>query len=354
MKPTTSPGFLSGIIEGFYGRPWSHETRLNYADYLQGLGLNCAVYCPKADPYLRKHWREHWPRSQWRALQDLAAHYRRRGLVWGPGLSPFALYQNYGDVQRRELRRKVLQLQELEPGCLAILFDDMPGGLADLAARQSAIIEDICHWLPQMRILVCPTYYSLDPVLERHFGARPADYWLDLGRRLPPDVAIFWTGNRVCSEAITVEDVLAISGQLRRPLVLWDNYPVNDGAVRSRYLYCDPLPGRQADLKQHLAGHLCNPMNQGVMSLPALTGLAALYGNRVQEDAWLPRVLGPETWQRLLENRDEFQSQGLDGMGERRCLELAGRYQALPGRAAAEVAGWLRGEYNFDPACLTD
>ena len=34
--------------------------------------------------------------------------------------------------------------------------------------------------------------------------------------------------------------------------------------------------------------------------------------------------------------------------------ELALEYTALPGEAAAEVAGWLQGEYTFDPACLTD
>ena len=41
-------------------------------------------------------------------------------------------------------------------------------------------------------------------------------------------------------------------------------------------------------------------------------------------------------------------------MGAQRCSELALEYAELPGEAAAEVGGWLRGEYAFDPACLTD
>jgi hypothetical protein len=40
--------------------------------------------------------------------------------------------------------------------------------------------------------------------------------------------------------------------------------------------------------------------------------------------------------------------------GEARLTELAAVYEQLPGEAAREVAGWLRGEYTFDPACLTD
>ena len=53
---TASGVFLSGVIEGFYGRPWALQTRLAYADYLLQAGLNTYIYCPKADPCLRKHW----------------------------------------------------------------------------------------------------------------------------------------------------------------------------------------------------------------------------------------------------------------------------------------------------------
>lgn len=346
--------FLCGVIEGFYGRPWSHATRLAYAEFLPALGLNTSIYCPKADPFLRKRWREQWPAAQWRQLRELSARYRQCGLYWGPGLSPFALYQDYGAVQQRQLRAKVAQLLELEPGLLAILFDDMPGDLPDLAARQAGIIADVRGWAPGLPLLVCPTYYSFDPVLEKYFGNRPDGYWPQLARELPADTAIFWTGNQVCSESVTREDVRRISRQLAHPLVLWDNYPVNDGAARSRHLYCQPLAGRDPDLRQALAGHLCNPMNQALVSLPALSGLATLYGRAPANDDWLVTALGAATWQQLQENAGEFRELGLDGMGAQRCRELAQSYQALPGAAAAEVAGWLRGEYTFDPACLTD
>ncbi len=354
MVQRNPPGFLTGIVEGFYGQPWPDEIRLAYAGYMSHLGLNTAIYCPKADPYLRKRWRENWPEQRWRYLRALAASHRERGVLWGPGLSPFALYQNYGETQRQSLRDKVLRLAELEPGLLAILFDDMPGGLADLAARQAAIVTDIQQWMPDQRLLVCPTYYSFDPLLEKHFGPRPVNYWEQLGHQLPSGVDIFWTGDAVCSDAIDEQSIATISNLLGRPPVLWDNYPVNDGAVRSRHLYCQPFSGRQPVLRKVLAGHLCNPMNQGLLSLPAIAGLAALYDTAPRDDAWLCEVLGVATWKRLCGDQQEFMAAGLDAMGEQRCGELAQAYAALPGQAAAEVAGWLRGEYTFDPACLTD
>lgn len=346
--------FLCGVIEGFYGRPWLPETRLAYATFLGQLGLNTYLYCPKADPFLRKRWQEHWPPQEWLQLQKLGGRYRKAGLNWGVGLSPFALYREYNRRQKAQLRAKLAQLAELDAPLLAILFDDMPGRMEDLALRQADIVADVCHWSEGVRVLVCPTYYSFDPVLEKHFGAMPERYRERLGQALPSEVDIFWTGNRVCSDSVCAQDIRAVEEEFGRPVVLWDNYPVNDGAVRSNFLYCHPLANREPEIAPLLRGHLCNPMNQGLLSLPALAGLSVLHGRVAPGEATLADALGPGTWLQLLRDREAFRSQGLSGLGERRRAELARCYEALPGPAAREVAGWLRGEYTFDPACLTD
>lgn len=350
MKSTE---FLAGVIEGFYGRAWSFDTRLAYADYLAEAGLNTCIYCPKGDLYLRSRWQEQWPDEQWRELLALSAAYRQRGISWGVGLSPVELYRNYGAPERATLRQKVERLGELGAPIIAILFDDMPGDLDALATRQAQIVADVCEWLPGVRLLVCPTYYSFDSVLERYFGDMPADYWPQLGRELPSASEIFWTGNQVCSASIDTEDIEAIVEQLARPVILWDNYPVNDGAVRSNFLYTHKLSARSPALRPLLSGHLCNPMNQGLLSLPALSGLAELYGNGGLNSAALSRILGAATWERVSRDQRVFEHEGLSGLGPHRCQMLASEYSGLPGPAAAEVAQWLRGEYSFDPACLT-
>jgi len=350
---TSSTEFLAGIIEGFYGRTWTFDTRVAYADYLVEAGLNTCIYCPKGDLYLRRNWQEDWPEAEWRELVLLSSAYKLRGINWGVGLSPVELYRNYGLPERAALKRKVERLGQLHAPVIAVLFDDMPGDLQSLATRQAEIVADVCHWLPGVHVLVCPTYYSFDPVLEKYFGRMPLDYWSQLGRELPQDVGIFWTGNKVCSEAITVSDIEAIVQQLQRPVILWDNYPVNDGAVRSNFLYTSKLHSRSPALRPLLTGHLCNPMNQGLLSLPALSGLAALYGNGLFNEDALSRILGPATWERVTRDQGVFERAGLSGLGEQRCKVLAAEYAQLSGPAAAEVAQWLRGEYRFDPDCLT-
>ena len=251
------------------------------------------------------------------------------------------------------MQAKLGEIAQLRAPLLAILFDDMPGAIENLAIRQAEILHDVAAWMPGVRLLVCPTYYSFDPTLEKHFGAMPQDYWSTLGELLPARVDVFWTGNRVCSERIAVADIEAINRLLGRRVALWDNYPVNDGAVRSRYLYTRALSERDPGLRSCLAGHLCNPMNQGVLSLPALTGLAALYGAAPAAD-WLADTLGAAAWSALQEDGKCFEQRGLDALDSAERQALVSKYEALPGPAAAEVAGWLRGEYTFDPACLTD
>jgi hypothetical protein len=345
--------FLTGVIEGFYGRTWPAKTRLAYAQYLAEAGLNTFIYCPKGDAFLRKRWQEDWPEPEWRELVRLSSAYRHRQLNFGVGLSPDALYRQYGAPQRDMLRRKIGRLSELSSPLIAILFDDMPGDLDCLAERQAEIVADVCHWLPGVRVLACPTYYSLDPLLEKYFGEKPSGYWPDLGRLLPPDVDIFWTGEHVCSKTIDVAHLRSITEQVGRPLTLWDNYPVNDGGDRCDYLFTSRLSGREPGIREYLKGHLCNPMNQGLLSLPALSGLAELYGAGGLDGEALAGILGPDTWALLSRDRQLFEERGLQGMGDERCRQLAEEYGRLGGPAAQEIAGWLRGDYAFDPACLT-
>jgi hypothetical protein len=133
-------------VEGFYGREWSWELRRDYAGFLHALGLNTYLYCPKSDPFLRKRWRENWPESTRRSLIQLGEVYRQCDLLWGVGLSPFALYLDYSRTQRARLKARIGEINDLGGSLLAVLFDDMPGDCPDLAVRQGEIVADIRAW----------------------------------------------------------------------------------------------------------------------------------------------------------------------------------------------------------------
>ena len=65
-----------GVIEGFYGNPWSHADRLRQFDFYGKNKLNIYVYGPKDDPYHRSHWRQPYPEKEAAQLKELvdAAH----------------------------------------------------------------------------------------------------------------------------------------------------------------------------------------------------------------------------------------------------------------------------------------
>ena len=42
-------------------------------------------------------------------------------------------------------------------------------------------------------------------------------------------VEFFWTGNKVLSDDISVDDIQKANALFDRKVFIWDNYPVNDG-----------------------------------------------------------------------------------------------------------------------------
>jgi hypothetical protein len=75
----------------------------------------------------------------------------------------------------------------------------------------------------------------------------------------------------VVSKAITLSHVRRIAKKIQRPLLLWDNYPVNDLSMREE-LHIAPLTGRDPRLPESVYGYLNNPLLQEQLSfLPLAT-----------------------------------------------------------------------------------
>lgn len=351
--------FYYGLIEGFYGRQWPHQQRLDYADFLQQHGFEAYIYAPKGDRSLRNHWREPEAEAHWPQLAELSAHYRQRGLRWGLGLSPLGLADAYEEKDRQQLRDKIRCINTLQPDMLCILFDDTRGDSPGLAQRQLQITEDIIAVSSAGQHSVCPTYYSYDPALETLFGVMPEDYWHRLGRELPASIDLFWTGNQVVSPAYCHSDLEQITEAFQRKPLLWDNYPVNDGRKTSQYLFLKPYSGRPWQLQQWTAGHLVNPMNQPALSELVLPSLAAVYRQQsvYNPDAALQRALdslgNKELSAQLQLDLELFSERGLEQLTSALRDEKAQCYRQFSHPAAIEIVDWLAGRYAFDPECLT-
>ena len=50
-----------GVIEGFYGNPWSHANRMSQLAFYGKHKMNVYVYGPKDDPYHHSRWYEPYP-----------------------------------------------------------------------------------------------------------------------------------------------------------------------------------------------------------------------------------------------------------------------------------------------------
>ncbi len=340
-----------GLIEGFFGRPWSWRERAETIEFLAPRGYRFYLYAPKADAYLRRDWQGLHPDVEMDRLATLAAHCRKLGVRFGIGLSPFELHLQPGRDWQDALARKLAHLDALRPDDLAILFDDMRGDMEGLADRQAAIVAFAAERSRATRILMCPSYYSDDPILDSAFGKRPEGYLARLGKLLDPAVEMFWTGPEVCSREFSPGHLARVAEQMGRRPFLWDNYPVNDGARMSQHLHLRAFTGRPAEMARQIAAHGINPASQPVLSrIPALT-LADSYadGDGYDYAASFRRgaveVAGEELALKLQANLLSFQDRGLDRLSGARKAELRERYAAIPHPAAAEVVTWLDGAW---------
>jgi hypothetical protein len=345
--------FRLGIVEGFFGRAWSWKARRDYATFLAERGCNSYVYAPKSDAWLRKQWQQAFPQQHLDELSALRRHYHSQQLDFGIGLSPFELYRDFSPANRELLCAKVDQLNAVDPDTLCILFDDMMGDLRDLAKSQLAIVDFVTARSTARRFVICPTYYSYDPLLVRHFGAQPEQYLEDIGKNLDSRIEIFWTGPKVISGDYPRAHLIEVTEKLRRKPLLWDNYPVNDAKRLTSFLHLKPAH-RKLELKELTSGHLANPMNQAYLSQLPIHALASLYAGKPASfaDACLA-LCPPALSQALQDDVESFQTTGLDSLAAASKEQLVRKYERFNHPMADEVCAWLRGDYAFDPACLT-
>jgi hyaluronoglucosaminidase len=338
-----------GLIEGRFGRIWDAAERSHVVRTLAAAGYGFYHYGPKADRSLRRDWRRSHDRAATEALVRLSAEVRGAGMRFGIALTPVGSTHPFDAAARADLTRRVAELDAIGIDDLAILFDDLRGDMPELAERQAEVVNFCAGLTRATRVYTCPTYYSDDAVLDVVFGARPADYLHDLGRRLDPAIQVYWTGEEVCARAIEPAHLKRVVGELGRPVCLWDNWPVNDGARMSRFLHLRAFTGRSADAAPYLSGHAINPALQAQLGcLPALTlpmvyAQGADYAYGAAFDAAARQLLGGDFATLLRQDLPALQDGGLERLGAR-ADRLRARYGAIDHPAAREIVRWLDGD----------
>ena len=266
---------LRGVVEGFYGPPWSPEERLALVERMGAWGMNRYLYAPKDDPLHRERWREPYPEATCAHFAELVARGRDVGVGVGFALSPGLSIRYASKADREALAGKLARFVELGATTLSLALDDVPArlvhdedrhGFASLAHAHVAIVEHLLQGIGDgIELWVVPNDY---------LGVAATDYLSELGRALPPHVEIAWTGRTVLSPTVHSDEAAERAETLRRRPLLWDNVPVSDGPMRLM-LHLAPYLGRDADLCDHVSGVLLNPMEHPRASRVTLQSAAA-------------------------------------------------------------------------------
>jgi hypothetical protein len=344
-----------GVIEGFYGPLWSTQERRACIAHLAEHGYGFWHYAPKADPQVRTAWRHRWPDDAAESLAHLARLCRDHGLRFGIGITPLGLGETSPAADWGALEHRLVELDAIGIDELVLCFDDVRGDVPDLAQQQIRI----AHWAAARSradtVVVCPTYYTDDPLLDRLFGTRPANYLADLGAGLDAAIGVYWAGEEVCAREITRGHVERIAETLQRPPRLWDNYPVNDSPRMSQHLHLRPFTGRDPGIAEVAAAHAINPALQPTLStVPALTlaeryRLGTAYESMPAFRHAASDVLGVDLAPQVERDLALLADTGRDRLTDSRA-ELRARYAAYDHPAAREIATWLDGGYRPEDA----
>ena len=262
---------LRGVVEGFYGRPWGTEGRLDLIDFMGRYKLNCFIYGPKDDPYHQGRWKEPYPADRIADFHRLLDAARRNHVkfYWAVHLgdafkdpAPAAREAEYA-----ALWSKLDAMYDAGIRCFAVFFDDFGNANAELHAEISNRVKrDFLDRKGDCApLIVCPNDYV---------GDEQSAYSQVLGEKADKDIRIMWTGMGVCSD-ITADATAKRAKALRRSPFVWWNWPVND------FIRCKLHMGRTYGVDEYpYSGFVSNPMENLEASKIALFGIADMLWNR--------------------------------------------------------------------------
>lgn len=265
--------FLCGVIEGFYGKPWSAQERSQLIEQLGEFGLNTYLYAPKDDLKHRALWRIPYSETEAAGLRSLIEACRTKGVHFFYAIAP-GLDMAYAS-ESPALVGKLRQLAELGCENFAVLFDDIPDAMTEadrarfgsFAAAQAFAANEAARAVGG-KFLFCPTPYC-GRMARRKLGG--ADYLRILGRELDAEIEILWTGPEIISAEISVGDVEEVTAQIGRKPMIWDNLHAND--YDGRRFFCGPYSGRAAGIREKVSGILSNPNCEFPLNYVALRTL---------------------------------------------------------------------------------
>ena len=153
-----------GVVEGFYGTPWSHQARLRQLKFYGENKMNTYIYGPKDDPYhSAPNWRLPYPEKEAAQLQELVkvANENEVDFVWAihPGQDI-----KWNQEDRDLLLSKFEKMYQLGVRSFAVFFDDISGEGTN-PQKQAELLNYIDEAFVKAKpdvtpLIMCPTEYN--------------------------------------------------------------------------------------------------------------------------------------------------------------------------------------------------
>lgn len=271
-----------GAIEGFYGKPWSHEDRLSLIPFFGRHKMNTYVYAAKDDPYLRDKWRDAYPKEELKKIQELVEVSREHHIDFVYTISPGLDICFSSEKEFQLLTHKAETMWEIGVRHFALLLDDISLEMkceadnemfASYKSPAAAAHAYLLNRFYKEFILIHSPSNSLITVPTDYYQEETTDYRELFSELVHPDIQVYWTGMGIVPAKITKEDAAKINAIFKHPLLIWDNYPTTD-YIRER-IFLGPLEGRDAGLVDHgVIGLTANPMEHAESSKLALFTVA--------------------------------------------------------------------------------
>lgn len=257
---------IRGVIEGFYGKPWTQEERLDQLAFYGKHHLNTYIYAPKDDPYHREKWREAYPLAAMRNMKQLikTAEQNRVDFVFAmsPGID--VRLEGSGKEQDVEaLLHKFDSLYAMGVRSFAVFFDDIKN---KDGAGQAWFLNEVNRRFIRVKpgvkpLFTVPTeYFTADMIEDGKLKA----YTKSFSENLDRDIIVMYTGPGVVCDGILPEDIEKVNAIYGRKMAVWWNYPVNDYLLPK--LALGPITGLSAQTGQKMSAFIMNPMQFAELS----------------------------------------------------------------------------------------
>lgn len=297
---------LRGVVEGFYGTPWTYEQRADIIDFCRRSNLNAYIYAPKDDPYHRDKWRKPYPSAQLDELKRLVDIAHNGAVRFIFAVSPGLDINFKSDEDFTALTRKLDSLYNIGVRDFAIFFDDLKdskGRHHEDGKAQATFLNRVNKYLrgkykDVAPLITVPTEYFSEDMLK---DGKIKPYTRDFAETLDPKIIVLYSGRGVVCDGITDKELAEVNKIFGREVGIWWNYPVNDYSLT-------PTGNRNVKLAlgavenlptAHLTAIFFNPMAQSELSKISLA-TGAIYSNN-------PATYDAETaWDKVL--REQFGS----------------------------------------------